>query len=114
MRLMLEKKELTIEELRARLNRAVVSDEGANVSCDQVQSWVAGRYICHLPQLFHTENSNLGIFRRALEWEMLEYFMAVWYILRPFGILCVTLVYFPPFGYVVPRKIWHPWNSVLF
>jgi len=37
MRWMLEKKDLTIEELRSRLNRAIVADEGANVSCDQVE-----------------------------------------------------------------------------
>ena len=36
MRSMLEKKDLTIEELRSRLNRAIVADDGANVSCDQV------------------------------------------------------------------------------
>jgi hypothetical protein len=36
MRLMLEKKDATIDELRSRLNRAIISDEGANVSCDQV------------------------------------------------------------------------------
>jgi hypothetical protein len=38
--------------------------------------------------------------------------------LWPFGIcilyhlvyvLCGHLVYFPPFWYVVPRKIWQPW-----
>jgi hypothetical protein len=45
--------------------------------------------------------------------------MAVWYILRPFGIfygyleyflaiwnIFGYLVYFSPFWYVVPRKIW--------
>ena len=37
MRLMLEKKDLVIEELRSRLNRTVVADDGANVSCDQVR-----------------------------------------------------------------------------
>jgi len=36
MRLMLEKKDLTIEELRSRLNRSIVAEDGANVSCDQV------------------------------------------------------------------------------
>ena len=38
MRLMLEKKDLTIDELRSRLNRAMVAEDGANVSCDQVGS----------------------------------------------------------------------------
>jgi hypothetical protein len=49
------------------------------------------------------------------------YFMAIWSILRPFGIFCGHLVYlvaiwyilspfgiFFPFWYVVPRKIWQP------
>jgi hypothetical protein len=36
-------------------------------------------------------------------------FPAVWYILWPFGIVCGHLVYFPPFLYVAPRKIWQPW-----
>jgi hypothetical protein len=34
----------------------------------------------------------------------LEYF-------RPFGIVCGDLVYFPPFWYVLPRKIWQPWPT---
>jgi hypothetical protein len=42
MRLMLEKKDLTIEELRSRLNRSIVAEDGANVSCDQV-----GRQLYH-------------------------------------------------------------------
>jgi hypothetical protein len=25
------------------------------------------------------------------------------------GIFCGNLVYFPPFWYIVPRKIWQPW-----
>jgi hypothetical protein len=39
----------------------------------------------------------------------LYYFMAIWYILWPFGIFCGNLVYFPPFWYFGPRKIWQPW-----
>jgi hypothetical protein len=31
------------------------------------------------------------------------YFIAIWYILLHFG-----LVKFPPFWYLVPRKIWQP------
>jgi hypothetical protein len=45
------------------------------------------------------------------------YCMAVWYILWSFGIfyshlvyLLEILVYFPPFWYVVARKIWQPWR----
>jgi hypothetical protein len=40
--------------------------------------------------------------------------MAIWAILRPFGVFyghlahfVVILVYFFPFWYVEPRKIWH-------
>jgi hypothetical protein len=32
------------------------------------------------------------------------------YTLLAFGIFCVHLVYFIPFWYVVPRKIWPPWQ----
>jgi hypothetical protein len=38
----------------------------------------------------------------------LVYFTALRYILCPFGIFNGYLVYFPPFWYVVPRKIWQP------
>jgi hypothetical protein len=63
-----------------------------------------------LPDLgcFQTQNPNLGKFRWALEWKMLLYFMIVWNILVPFGlmyvwqfgIVCGHLVYFFPFWYV--------------
>jgi hypothetical protein len=43
------------------------------------------------------------------------YLMRIRSLLRPsnifdflFGIFCGNFVYFPPFCYVVPRKIWHP------
>jgi hypothetical protein len=46
---------------------------------------------------------------------MLVHFVAIWSILRPFvkilwqfGIFYGHLVYFSPFWYVVPRKIWQP------
>jgi hypothetical protein len=61
---------------------------------------------------FQTQNQNLGKFLRALYWKMLiflwsfgifyrhlGYFMAIWWC-------CGNLVYFPPFWYVVSRKIW--------
>jgi hypothetical protein len=41
---------------------------------------------------FQTKNSNLGKFRRALELKMLLYFMTIWNILRPFGIIYGRLV----------------------
>jgi hypothetical protein len=36
------------------------------------------------------------------------YFMAIGNILWPFGTFHGQLVYFPPFWYVAPRKIWQP------
>jgi hypothetical protein len=36
------------------------------------------------------------------------YFTAKWYILWLFGTFGGYLVYFFPFWYVVPRKIWQP------
>jgi hypothetical protein len=38
--------------------------------------------------------------------------MAIWYILRPFGIFHGYLVHSFLFWYVVPRKIWQPCSSV--
>jgi hypothetical protein len=67
----------------------------------------------------HTKKSQFDMFWRSLELEMLVYFMeylefeismAIWYILWSFG---VNLVYFCPFWYVAPRKIWQPCASSL-
>jgi hypothetical protein len=41
---------------------------------------------------FQTKNPNLGKFWRALEWKMLLYFMTIWNILWPFGIIYGPLV----------------------
>jgi hypothetical protein len=57
---------------------------------------------------FQTKIRNLGKFWRVLQWKMLVYFMDNWSILRPFKISYGRLVYFPPFWYIVPRKIWQP------
>jgi hypothetical protein len=66
---------------------------------------------------FQTKNSNLGKFWRAFEfvgifYDHLEYFMAIWYNLWPFGIVCDNLVYFTQFGMFGPRKIWQPWSAL--
>jgi hypothetical protein len=42
---------------------------------------------------------NVGIF-----YDHLEYFMAIWYNLWPFCIVCGHLVYFPQFWYVWTKK----------
>jgi hypothetical protein len=51
----------------------------------------------------------------------LEYFTAICYVLWPFGNVVVIWHIFPPFWYIVSRKIWQPWvglckvrNKVLF
>jgi hypothetical protein len=49
---------------------------------------------------------NVGIF-----YDHLEYFMAIWYNLWPFGIVCGHLLYFSQFGIFGPRKIWQPWSQ---
>jgi hypothetical protein len=36
---------------------------------------------------FQTKNPNLGEFFRGLQWKRLAYFMAIWYILQPLGVL---------------------------
>jgi hypothetical protein len=36
---------------------------------------------------FQTKNPNVGKIWRALEWKMLQYFMTIWNILHPFGIM---------------------------
>jgi hypothetical protein len=38
-----------------------------------------------------------------------EYFMAIWYNLWPFGIVCGHLLNFSQFGMFGPREIWQPW-----
>jgi hypothetical protein len=64
---------------------------------------------------FQTKSPNLGKFWRALEWEMLVYFMTIWNILWTFGMLHDHMVRFVFVGYIfflswyhVPRKIWQP------
>jgi hypothetical protein len=47
---------------------------------------------------------HVGIFH-----DHLEYFMAIWYNVWPFGIACGHLLYFSRFGMFGPRKIWQPW-----
>jgi hypothetical protein len=46
---------------------------------------------------------NVGIFC-----DHLEYFMAIWYNVWPFGIVCDHLLHFSQFGMFGPRKIRQP------
>jgi hypothetical protein len=39
---------------------------------------------------FQTKNTNLGKFWRVFQWKILVYFMAIWYILWPFGHLVIS------------------------
>jgi hypothetical protein len=62
-----------------------------------------------------TKNSILGNFLRGLQWKMLKYFMDIWSILQPFGILYGHLVYvmvicyiFPHFGKLYQEKSGNP------
>jgi hypothetical protein len=61
---------------------------------------------------FLAKNPNLGKFWRVLQWKMLVYFMAIWYILWHFGIFCGHLAYFHSFGIESQQKIWQPWKWV--
>jgi hypothetical protein len=45
-----------------------------------------GRQGCQMV-CFQTKNPNFGKIWRALEWKLLLYFMTIWNILRPFGII---------------------------
>jgi hypothetical protein len=51
---------------------------------------------------FQTKNSTLGKFWRVLQWTMLVYFMAIWSILRSFGIFYGHLIYFVAIRYIFP------------
>jgi hypothetical protein len=44
--------------------------------------------------VFKQKNPNLGSFWKALEWIMFLYFMAIWNILWPFGIIYGSKVQF--------------------
>jgi hypothetical protein len=48
-----------------------------------------------------------------LQWKMLICITAIWYILWPFDTFHGHLVYFSPFWYVVPWKIWQPCLRVI-
>jgi hypothetical protein len=47
---------------------------------------------------FQTKITILGKFWMVLNWKVLVYVMALWSVLRPFGIFWARLVFFPRFG----------------
>jgi uncharacterized Tic20 family protein len=55
---------------------------------------------------FQTKNPDMGKFYRLWQWKMLVYFIAVWSILRPFGIFCGHLVYFMVSWYDFPVLVY--------
>jgi hypothetical protein len=65
---------------------------------------------------FQTKYPNLGKFwkvlLRKIFYDHLVYFTAIGNILWQFGIFCGNLVYFSPFWYFGPRKIWQPWRPL--
>jgi hypothetical protein len=66
---------------------------------------------------FPTKYPDLGKFRSVLQWNMLVYYSAIWYIWYMVWLFSVpfwyVLVCFGMFWYVVPRKIWQPWSECL-
>jgi hypothetical protein len=77
-------------------------------------------YVAGLPDgLFWNQKSQFGSIAELLARENLGKIMdnlvnftAIANILWPFGIFSGHLVYFSPFWYLVPRKIWQPWYAV--
>jgi hypothetical protein len=69
---------------------------------------------------FHTKNTNLGKFMRVYEDVVLlsghlVYFIAIWYILWPFGIFHGHLVYFMAIWYISwPFGIFYVWPFGIF
>jgi hypothetical protein len=64
---------------------------------------------------FQTQNHNLGKFWRFLQWKILVYFMAIWSISRPFGIMVYFLVILYIFSVLVycSTKCLHDENDAL-
>jgi hypothetical protein len=58
---------------------------------------------------FRTKNPHIGqILEGFAMVDVDKNLMAIWPIFRPFGKFYGYLVYFSPFWYVVPIKIWQP------
>jgi hypothetical protein len=53
-----------------------------------------------------TKNPNLGKFWIVLKWKMLEYFMAIWSMLRPIGILYDLFGNLEAFGLFYPVLVY--------
>jgi hypothetical protein len=99
----------------------------SSIPCPKISSFAKRTFVLNhflrqagLPDgIFSNQNPNLGKFWRDFQLKVLVYF---W----PLGLIHSHLVYiicghleyftvvwyiFPPFWYVVPRKIWQPWRQ---
>jgi hypothetical protein len=68
--------------------------------------WIAIRHGCRQGcqmAFIQTKNKNLGKFWRDLQWKILVYFKAIWYILRSFNIFYGHLVYLEVIWYIFHR-----------
>jgi hypothetical protein len=54
---------------------------------------------------FQTKNPNLGKCWRALKWKMVVYFLTIWNIIHPFGIIYGRLVWLVVIGYIFPNLV---------
>jgi hypothetical protein len=68
------------------------------------------RPIIRVAKYFHSKNSLLGIFSRALEWIMVAYFSVIWNILKQFGMVILNIFwsFHIKFWYVLTRKSGNP------
>jgi hypothetical protein len=60
---------------------------------------------------FQTKNPDLGKFWMALEWKMLVYFMTIWDILGPLGIIYCHLVWYSLWSFGTFFPFWYVWNT---
>jgi hypothetical protein len=79
----------------------------------RVKSWAEMRQQVQGCQMvyFQTKNPNLGIFWWALECKMLLYFMTIWNILRPFGIIYGRFGICSLWSFGVFFPFWYIWTK---
>jgi hypothetical protein len=76
-------------------------------------SWLPDGLLSYQKYQFGYILEGLGIENVGIFYDHLIYFTAKLYILCPFGIVCVHVVYFSRLGMFGPRKIWQPWLAFL-
>jgi hypothetical protein len=76
-----------------------------NICICDMQSLKTFMCVPGLPDgIFAYQKCQFGLFMRGLKCNMLVYFMAVWYIVCPFGIFYVLLVFFSRLGMLYQEK----------